>query len=186
MIIQRLDYPTAHKRKESLIAKRKNKSKATQSKTLALSEASILITNAPIEKLPTQLAWTFYSLRWQIELHFKTWKSLFELDKVKQMKPERILCLFFGRLIRIKLNHLMFELVQVACWQKQRIELSYWKFAKLNLERDSELKRKLFDLAKGWSSYFESITNIALRNCRKERRKGKKTPLEILSRGALA
>jgi len=57
------------------------------------------ITNADQDILPTDLIRSIYSLRWQIEIIFKTWKSTFNLDKVKQMKIQRFDCINYGTLI---------------------------------------------------------------------------------------
>src|SRR5690606_18157734 len=42
-----------------------------------------------------------YGIRWQIELVFKNWKSNFNLDKVSGIKPERIKCMLYSRLLLI-------------------------------------------------------------------------------------
>ena len=42
-----------------------------------------------------------YSLRRQVEILFKTWKSLFQIDRCKEIKLERLECHFYGQLIAI-------------------------------------------------------------------------------------
>jgi hypothetical protein len=44
---------------------------------------------------------TVYRLRWQVELAFKNWKSLFRINVLKGKRPERIQYLIYGRLIVI-------------------------------------------------------------------------------------
>jgi hypothetical protein len=48
-------------------------------------------------------------LRWQIELVFKTWKSFFEIHKVKRVKKERMECQLLAKLIWILLNWRLFQ-----------------------------------------------------------------------------
>jgi hypothetical protein len=47
------------------------------------------------------VAGTVYRLRWQVELIFKSWKSLLNIHILKGTRPERIRCLIYGRLIAI-------------------------------------------------------------------------------------
>ncbi|WP_412760850.1 transposase, partial [Pallidibacillus thermolactis] len=46
---------------------------------------------------------SIYSLRWQIEILFKTWKSLFGIHEVKNIKKERFECHLYGTLIQLLL-----------------------------------------------------------------------------------
>lgn len=58
-------------------------------------------THAPADWWPKEALGTLYRLRWQVELTFKHWKSLFQIDLLKGSRPERIRCLLYGRLIVI-------------------------------------------------------------------------------------
>jgi len=46
---------------------------------------NMYITNASEEMLATEIIRLVYTLRWQIELMFKIWKSIFKIDQVKKM-----------------------------------------------------------------------------------------------------
>ena len=92
---------------------------------------NIYITNADEEKLPTQFVRLIYSLRWQIELIFKIWKSVFKIDKVKQMSIFRFECYIYSKLIAILLTlHIQNKLGQYL-WDENEFELSPIKAAKL-------------------------------------------------------
>lgn len=41
---------------------------------------------------------------WQIEIMFKIWKSIFNIDNVKNVKIERFKCFLYGRLIALLLS----------------------------------------------------------------------------------
>jgi hypothetical protein len=56
------------------------------------------MTNTPTDIVPMGRVHDWYSLRWQIEISFKTRKSFFQIHHCKKIKPERLEChsiLFF-------------------------------------------------------------------------------------------
>ena len=60
----------------------------------------ILITNAPVEKLPTEAMSYLYRVRWQIELVFKQCKSVLRLDvTLARTNAYRMQCEILARLI---------------------------------------------------------------------------------------
>lgn len=67
------------------------------------------ITNVPNSDLPIKVIRKVYYLRWQIELVFKTWKSYFEINKVKRVKKERLECQLIAGIIWILLNWRLFQ-----------------------------------------------------------------------------
>ena len=59
---------------------------------------NLFITNVKTGQLPLEAVLQLYWLRWQIELVFKTWKSIFNLHTVHSMKVERFKCVLYSRL----------------------------------------------------------------------------------------
>jgi len=72
-----------------------------------------------------------YRLRWQIELVFKSWKSLLDIHKVKAVKRERLECQLIAKFIWILLNWKIFQCID-AFVKKNSPEYacSIWKFFK--------------------------------------------------------
>ncbi len=68
------------------------------------------ITNVGKDTIPAKKIRTTYFLRWQIELVFKTWKSFFEINKVKKVKKERIECQLLAKLLWVILNWRLFNI----------------------------------------------------------------------------
>jgi hypothetical protein len=61
-----------------------------------------------------------------VELVFKNWKSLFQINVLKGTRPERILCLIYGRLIVILVVQRLLALASAQAVKEQR-ELSFCK-----------------------------------------------------------
>ena len=55
-------------------------------KSKRLMGMNVYITNTSLEEVPTNYVHSLYSLRWQIEILFKTWKSFFGIDECKNIK----------------------------------------------------------------------------------------------------
>lgn len=93
---------------------------------------NLYITNATEEKLGTEAVMMIYSLRWQIELLFKIWKSLLYIDQVGPMSIFRFECFLYGRLIFILLSTELMSYIKNYIEEKElEIEISEWKTMKL-------------------------------------------------------
>jgi hypothetical protein len=92
---------------------------------------SLFITNTTPEMLGAADISQLYRLRWQIELVFKTWKSLFNIHKVKVVKKERLECHLIAKFIWILLNWKVFRCIDVSIrHQSPGYACSMWKFFK--------------------------------------------------------
>ena len=91
-------------RKANQNAKKKGRTLSKEFKTRAA--LNLFITNVTDDSLTVDNAWDLYRLRWQIELIFKAWKSIWEIDEVKKVKKPRFECYIFSKLLII-----------VLCWQ---------------------------------------------------------------------
>ncbi|MFT4760907.1 MAG: hypothetical protein ACI9XO_001137 [Paraglaciecola sp.] len=90
------------KKLEQYASKHKNLTISEQRKAMCFF--NMYITNATQEMLPASMVRIVYTLRWQIELIFKIWKSVFEIDKVKKMSIFRFECYIYYKLIAILLS----------------------------------------------------------------------------------
>jgi len=125
---QRLEkYRKCHQKQ----SKQRKKWEMTEQKKL-LCGYNLFITNAPTEKLPPDLVFLIYSLRWQIELLFKIWKSLLHIHQVSQMNIFRFECFLYGRLIFILLSTQLLAFIKDSIRQTDMdIEISDWKAIKI-------------------------------------------------------
>ncbi|MGE6964361.1 transposase [Bacillus thuringiensis] len=107
--------------------KRKVKTQNLLEKSKLVAGLNVYVTNAPWEWVPMEQVHELYTLRWQIEIVFKTWKSLFDIDHCRTVKQERIECHLYGKLIAIFLcSSTMFKMRQILLQKKQK-ELSEYK-----------------------------------------------------------
>ena len=90
---------------------------------------NLWLTNAPSESLNKHQAREYYSLRWQIELIFKIWKSLLKIDEIGQMNIFRFECHLYGSLMAILFSTEILSFLQQKLLEhtKAPIELSGWK-----------------------------------------------------------
>ena len=118
--------PNANKPKNQAIREKK-KGIAMKEKSKRLMGMNVYITNTSPEEVPTDYVHSLYSLRWQIEILFKTWKSFFEIDECKTIKKERLECHLYGQLIGILLcSSTMFQMRQLLL-EKKKQEFSEYK-----------------------------------------------------------
>jgi hypothetical protein len=74
----------------------------------------LIITNASEKDLPAEHVFSLYRLRWQIELMFKIWKSVFKIDRIQKMKKARYICLLLYKMLLIAIYGQITRRVQYA------------------------------------------------------------------------
>lgn len=97
----------------------------------AMCYFNIFITNATTIQIPKEIARLIYTIRWQIELLFKIWKSIFDIDKVKKMSIFRFECYIYSKLIAILLTLHIHDRLGQYLWDEEEFELSPIKAARL-------------------------------------------------------
>lgn len=92
---------------------------------------SLYLTNTSEAMLKAAEIGQLYRLRWQIELVFKTWKSLLNIHKVKAVKKDRLECHLIAKFIWILINWKVFRCVDVFIrHHSPDYACSMWKFFK--------------------------------------------------------
>ncbi len=127
VIIHRLTNDQTQTRLKKQAIREKKKGIVMQDKSKRLMGMNVYITNTSLEEVPTNYVHSLYSLRWQIEILFKTWKSFLKIDECKNIKRERLECHLYGQLIGILLySSTMFQMRQFLL-EKTKQELSEYK-----------------------------------------------------------
>ncbi|EOO26176.1 hypothetical protein IIU_06018 [Bacillus cereus VD133] len=127
VIVHRLTKEQQQKRLQDQTVREKKKGMKYSTRSKRLSSINVYMTNTPTDIVPMGQVHDWYSLRWQIEILFKTWKSFFQIHQCKKIKPERWECHLYGQLIAILLcSSIMFQMRQLLLMKKKR-ELSEYK-----------------------------------------------------------
>ncbi|MEX0135226.1 IS4 family transposase [Bacillus nitratireducens] len=180
LIFHRLTEAQLKKRLEKIAEKEKSKHKTYSDKSKLAAGLNVYVTNVPWEWVPMEQVHELYTLRWQIEIVFKTWKSLFDINHCRTVKQERIECHLYGKLIAIFLcSSTMFKMRQLVLQKKQK-ELSEYKAIGM-------IQDHLFFLYQAIQKNTQEVTKLLIRlfhllekNGRKSHRYEKKTVFDIM------
>ena len=100
---------------------------------------TLFITNADEATLSTSQVFLLYKLRWQIELQFKGWKSVFKIDTLHRMKEHRYITLLYVKLMQVMLNMQIIYSVQRSIIQKD-----YKKIKIISVNKSLKTLKRLF------------------------------------------
>ena len=95
---------------------------------LTLMAWNLFITNVPASVWTPKTVAVAYSLRWQVELVFRGWKSGLHLAAITTTTKYSTLCYLYGRMLLILLTSALSSPLRVTVWQHDR-ELSLFKLA---------------------------------------------------------
>src|SRR5690625_511616 len=179
VIVQRLT-EEQQKQRDTYLKERRRKGGHTQSANKK-NHIQILATNITQEEIDEQTLYPLYSLRWQVEILFKTWKSLFEIDDVRAMNADRFYCHLYGTLIHILLSSMIAFQCRYYLYQKHQMEGSEYKCI--------NHAKKAIEETKGYSLYqllsfkalIDNIYQNIYRHGRKDHRCQHNSPFDILN-----
>lgn len=166
-----LDEP-AQQRRLQRKQNRKGKNKIT-AEDKVWSQLNVFITNVDAESLSVEQAYNLYRVRWQVELVFKTWKSILKIDKVRQMKVERFKCYLYSKLLWIVLNWDMVAGAEAMMWKYNGCLLSLYKCYALLKSKAIGLKAILFDAHDQLKEWLKNRIREFMEYGNKENRKNK-------------
>jgi len=108
-----------------------------------------------------------YRLRWAIELIFKTWKSDFDLDKIKNVNQYRYLVMLYAKLIVLLLSSASVRQIILRAEHRNRKKISF--HSAMSLFRKHYLMRILDCLRTGDFKKINKLFSEAeahfIRNC---------------------
>jgi hypothetical protein len=142
---------------------------------------NLFITNGDKDVIPIEKVYQFYKLRWQIELMFKIWKSLCNIDKVKKVKRHRLECYIYSRLIFIVFAWQIIWITATALFSIDNKPLSYFKIYKTLIRNKLDELRDIFlSGAINMSNFLIDLYEISRAKHILEKKKNTITSLQIM------
>jgi hypothetical protein len=141
---------------------------------------NIYITNIPTSILLKDQIHELYSLRWQVELMFKIWKSIFKIHDVKKVKLERFECFLYSRLIALLLTSSIVSTGKKILYEENQSEISPIKSFGLVKEFFGGIRERIFQGEMVFIRFLNKIIESIMKNGIKSKKKGKKTSFEII------
>lgn len=105
LLAQRVPAEVSAQRRRKLRQKANKKGFTPTQLQLTLCDWTVLVANVPADRLTLCEALTLLRVRWQIELLFKHWKSVGQINTSRSAKPERQLCELYAKLLGQVLQH---------------------------------------------------------------------------------
>ena len=106
---------------------------------------NLFICNIPSEDLPCDAIYELYKTRWQIELYFKVWKSVMNINSIRKMKYERFVTMLYIQLLWIVVHWEIIAPLKIYLYENKKKLLSEYKCMK-TLKTHSRTIRDLLGL----------------------------------------
>lgn len=180
LILYRLTEEQLKNRTEKSEKMAKKKGIKKSKNTITLLGVSIYITNIEETVLNAEQVHEFYSLRWQVEIIFKTWKSIGHLHNVKPVKIERFECQLYGKLILLLISSTIMFKMRTLVLENNNIEASEIKVAEIIHEYIERIYMEFIKFPYRTISTLKLIFKNIVKNGRKSHKKNKKTVFDIL------
>lgn len=180
LIIEKVPLEVANEKRRKLKTDKQNKRKNLSEDRLMFCDINAYITNTTEQQLPANDIRKYYSLRWQIEIIFKAWKTVYRIDQIKQMKIQRFEAIHYGALILIVLTNRLLAFCKATLYLKNGKEISELKFFKTFKLVLTELRKSLARPIEMFADFLSLLTSHAEKACIKERKRTRITPFLII------
>lgn len=144
-----------------------------------------MITNVPEEWIPSAMLWYVYSLRWQIELIFKQFKSVLSIHRSNTKNVHRLKCEIYGKLIMALLICRIHGGINAKLWNSKKRELSFDKLYKRMQERAFHILELLLTSISCMITYLSKEINQLIGNSMKCKQPSRKSTLQLIHDGFL-
>lgn len=137
---------------------------------------NLFVTNVEKGKCGAPEIYELYTLRWQVELVFKTWKSVMQLHKIHCMNPIRLECIILIKLLWVMLNWSIVNHLK----KLSGLDLSFHKVTRTILNRSKRLSGTILKNSDLFTEWMIDLYTISKYHHVKEHKKGSKSIETIL------
>jgi hypothetical protein len=183
LVCLRVSAQVANARRRRFKAHARKQGRTGSQRHLVLCDWTLLITNVPEPWLPLAMVRALYTLRWQIELLFKQFKSILRVQHTNTGNEHRLRCELYGKLIAAVWVHRIHAVATTARWKAARQEISLDKLYKRLQERAFTLAQLLMSSGQQARVYWFQELESLLMHCRKYRQRSRMTTREMLEAG---
>jgi hypothetical protein len=180
LIIEVLPEIQISNRLQNLRKNAKRKGVKLSKEIISRASLNVYITNVSQDLLPINKVRNLYSLRWQIEIVFKAWKSIGKINSTKKVKIERFETMFYSRLILIIINWLLFSQIRNYLYHFEKKYLSVLKSFKIQFEMILDFKIALKQGVSSLSKTIQKLIDIICKKCIISKKKGVKNSYIIM------
>lgn len=118
LIAYRAPQEISSKRRREAHKSAQKRGRTPKAENLNRLDFSFFLTNVPGEVWPAEVVGTIYTVRWQIELIFKSWKSGLQINYLKGINEHRIRCLLYAKLTSAVIFNAIYNLFD---WYAQQL-----------------------------------------------------------------
>lgn len=130
LIAVRMPEAIVNERRRQAYAVAKKRGYTPSQAHLTLLGWKLFVTNVPSTVWSLKTVAVAYTLRWQVELVFKAWKSGLHLATLTSTAKHSTLCYLYGRMLLIVLTFALCPSLRATAWQKQHREVSLLKLVR--------------------------------------------------------
>lgn len=140
---------------------------------LIWSKLNMFITNIGKDIMDIQQIYHLYKIRWQIELMFKVWKSILNINISRKMKTSRLKCYLYSKFIWVLICWDITGIVESITWKNVGKLISPYKSMAILKGKASEFKNVLFGSREILKSWVIKIIEVLIIYAQKENKKNK-------------
>ncbi len=162
------------------LQKKKSKKGKLSKEDMIWSRLNVFITNIETSIVNVEQVYNLYKIRWQIELMFKIWKSIININTVHNMKPCRLRCNLYSKFIWILISRDITRLAETSYWKVNKALLSPYKCMETLKASATSLRSTIFGSEKKLKEWMIKTIKELMVYGYKENKKGRVKLSELL------